>query len=349
MLQTFLCMICLAATAVKAFVSHPTPSPSLLRRHLNRIMLEPEELKLGPNQELHVKLKPTDRRTKHIRDILKVEDGDELRAGVINAGSCDDALVQWDKEGALLLNFREDHQILQAGESSRPGVDLILCLPRPSQLGCVAWLSFLFFSVHHCWLLTSLSSSHPATPERMLPVVSMMGVATLVLTGAAKVDKGYFGSHLLRFPLQRRAKLTEGLEQSGATRMPEVRVCRSLKRFLKQQADSLYPPHQCLRVAAHPARANTTPTAFGDLTIPMVLLSCSPPPCCRSSCALFYSPMRIVALQGVQRIVVAVGPEGGWEEDEELDLLREHGFQIVTLGPQVLRSDIAVISLLAIA
>lgn len=42
-------------------------------------------------------------------------------------------------------------------------------------------------------------------------------------------------------------------------------------------------------------------------------------------------------------------PEGGWEEPDELDLFMERGFQKVTLGTRVLRSDVAVVSLLALA
>jgi hypothetical protein len=40
---------------------------------------------------------------------------------------------------------------------------------------------------------------------------------------------------------------------------------------------------------------------------------------------------------------------GGWDEPFELELFAEHGFQAVTLGNRVLRSDVAVNSLLALA
>jgi len=42
-------------------------------------------------------------------------------------------------------------------------------------------------------------------------------------------------------------------------------------------------------------------------------------------------------------------PEGGWEEPYELDKFIDMGFQQITLGPRVLRSDVAVISLLTLA
>ena len=49
------------------------------------------------------------------------------------------------------------------------------------------------------------------------------------------------------------------------------------------------------------------------------------------------------------RILLAVGPESGWEEPRELDLFtKKHGFHQVTLGPRVLRSETAVPALLAL-
>ena len=58
------------------------------------------------------------------------------------------------------------------------------------------------------------------------------------------------------------------------------------------------------------------------------------------------------ALAGVPpdtRVLLAIGPERGWAEPEELDLFEQHGFRTVTLGPRTLRTDVAVISLLAVA
>ena len=51
---------------------------------------------------------------------------------------------------------------------------------------------------------------------------------------------------------------------------------------------------------------------------------------------------------GDQRVLLAIGPEGGWNAFE-LDLLSAHGFQPAGIGPRTLRSDTACIALLAIA
>ena len=44
--------------------------------------------------------------------------------------------------------------------------------------------------------------------------------------------------------------------------------------------------------------------------------------------------------------IVAVGPEGGWS-DYELRMFEAVGFRRVSLGPRVLRTDTAVVALLA--
>ena len=46
------------------------------------------------------------------------------------------------------------------------------------------------------------------------------------------------------------------------------------------------------------------------------------------------------------RAVLCVGPDRGWDEPEELEVLREHGFELLTLGPRTLRTDVALVGLL---
>jgi 16S rRNA (uracil1498-N3)-methyltransferase len=45
-------------------------------------------------------------------------------------------------------------------------------------------------------------------------------------------------------------------------------------------------------------------------------------------------------------LTVAIGPEGGWTDDE-LDSARQHGAEIVSLGPQILRIETAAIAVAA--
>jgi RsmE family RNA methyltransferase len=55
----------------------------------------------------------------------------------------------------------------------------------------------------------------------------------------------------------------------------------------------------------------------------------------------------VVAGGGHDRVVLAVGPEGGWNEFETA-LLEGHGFLAVGMGPRTLRTDTACIALLAL-
>jgi 16S rRNA (uracil1498-N3)-methyltransferase len=48
-----------------------------------------------------------------------------------------------------------------------------------------------------------------------------------------------------------------------------------------------------------------------------------------------------------QKITAVIGPEGGWE-DSEIDLARQCGFELVTLGRRILRAETAAISVAAL-
>ena len=94
---------------------------------------------------------------------------------------------------------------------------------------------------------------------------------------------------------------------------------------MKNDLEELFPAETHARVIAHPQRPSSDvepPLRMKDVTFPT-----NRPP----------------------RVVVAVGPEGGWEEPEELDRFQDLGFQQITLGKRTLRSDCAVISLLGLA
>lgn len=49
-------------------------------------MLEPEEVVKGNEESLSVTLPASDARTAHVRGVLKVENGESVRVGVVNAG-----------------------------------------------------------------------------------------------------------------------------------------------------------------------------------------------------------------------------------------------------------------------
>ncbi|CAM9512692.1 unnamed protein product [Pylaiella littoralis] len=321
----------------------------LVVRFLNRVMLEPYEVVEGEEGRLSVTLPAADSRTAHIRGVLKGESGEFLRVGVVNAGRMDDAEITWvepvdpppgapppdipgrqkDRKSSpkwmdLVIDLGPNQrQLLQPiPQERRPKVALMLAVPRPLQL------------------------------ERILPIVASLGVTTLVLCQAKKVPKFYFGSHFFRDPQSIRTKLIEGLSQCGETVLPQVVVARRLTIFLEDELERHFPKDRWVRVLAHPTRlppqiargaeGKVPATAAGveasiDETIPKPGLRFSqvePPEGCDPADA---------------GVLVAVGPEGGWVEPNELQFLESFGFQAVTLGSRVLRSDVAVSALLALA
>lgn len=60
------------------------PKPSLLRAP--RIMLEPSEVVRGEDGSLSATLDAADSRAAHVRSVLKAEDGQTVRVGVVDAG-----------------------------------------------------------------------------------------------------------------------------------------------------------------------------------------------------------------------------------------------------------------------
>jgi 16S rRNA (uracil1498-N3)-methyltransferase len=270
---------------------------------LNRFLFDPSDLE---EDEITIILPKDDYRTVHAAKVLGLRNGDTVRAGLVRQELLTDtATIQWipegkvkkaeplgngDPPGSLQISL---HDLQEPPSQLDMKVSLLLALPRPLQLG------------------------------RILPMIAQMGVDQLVLTGAKKVPKDYFGSHLFRKPEQFTEKLVEGLCQAGDVRLPQLWIRKNLRDFVAQELDVLFPKDQYARVIAHPQRVDDKSiNRMKDVVFP-----------CDTD----------------KRLLLAVGPEGGWEEPGELDGFRELGFQQVTLGTRVLRSDVAVISLLSLA
>ena len=63
---------------------------------------------------------------------------------------------------------------------------------------------------------------------------------------------------------------------------------------------------------------------------------------------VFALPPHAPRREAPSRVLLAVGPEGGWNQFE-LDLLAARGFVAVVMGPRTLRTDTACIALPALA
>ena len=235
---------------------------------MNRVILKENEC--GP-QGGRIVFQCDDRRTRHIRNVLRSRPGDTLRVGRLN-GLAGSAMIVSDDGNGVVLDARFDES------APEPWLDLILAMPRPKVM-------------HRLWA-----------------DLAAVGFARIFIVNAAKVEKYYFDSHWLDEATWR-PLLIEGLEQAGATRLPEVQIRRALRPFVEDEIPSLYP--NSAKWIAHPR----IPDAPPHPTSPQ---SGHP--------------------------VVAVGPEGGWT-DFELDLFFKAGFKPLSLGDRALRSDTACIAL----
>jgi RsmE family RNA methyltransferase len=151
-------------------------------------------------------------------------------------------------------------------------VDLVLALPRPKAL------------------------------RRVLAASASMGVDHLVLLAAARVEKSYFASPVLR-PDGIRKHLIDGLEQAQDTLLPEVHLEQRFRPFVEDRLDALLGPGE--RWLLHPGDDGPrTPSDDG-------------------------------------RLALAIGPEGGWVSFER-DLMSSRGFRPLGFGARTLRTETVV-------
>jgi len=156
-----------------------------------------------------------------------------------------------------------------------------------------------------------LALPRPKVMKRLWAPLASLGLGHIVLTNAAKVERNYFDTKWLSEE-HYRPLLIDGLMQSGDTRLPHVTVCRRFKVFVEDELDQVFAGYS--RFVCHPGGRSAVDS-----------LSSGKP----------------------GRLLLAVGPEGGWTEFE-LDLLKAHGFDSISLGRRVLRSDTACIAVLGL-
>lgn len=157
-----------------------------------------------------------------------------------------------------------------------------------------------------------LAMPRPKVLKRLWAQFAAMGVDRIILTNAEKVERCYFDSHVLEsnfyVPL-----LIEGLQQAKDTHLPRVSIHRQLKPFVEDELHQMC--RGTIKLLADPA---------GEKRV-----------------------NEILSETVGNRIMLAIGPEGGWTP-YELELLKEHGFESINMGSRILRTDTACIALLGI-
>ena len=254
---------------------------------MNRILFEKSEIVDGVATF-------DDVRAEHVLNVLHGEVGQVLKTGEVDGKIGTSVIKSIDTSCGGDLS--SDHPIIRpAGhvrisvsvchdeESQRPWVDLILAPPRPRVM------------------------------KRLLPQLATLGVGRIVLVGAKKVEKDFWGATLLKEE-NYRPLLVDGLMQAGTSILPTLETRRNFRKFVKEELDVRFPAST--RIVAHPYGA--------------------------ASCQTIEQSEQ----SNNQTLLLAIGPEGGWTDDE-VALLEEHGFARYSLGSRILRTDTATIALLA--
>jgi RsmE family RNA methyltransferase len=258
---------------------------------VNLILLDPSELDATGLARV------SDARAAHMRGVLNVAVGHEVRVGVIDGGRGIGTIAAIDGESIVM------QCAIEAVSPPRPPVDLLLAVPRPKVM------------------------------RRLWAQISAMGVGRIILTNAERVERDYFDAHTLN-EAEYRPLLIEGLQQARDTRVPEVSIHKRFKVLVEDDLDALCP--NTVRLVAHPG----TDTNADSMEGRVFRSGRNPGP---EGPGLH----GVLAVGENSRVLLAIGPEGGWN-DFELTLLGAHGFQAIGMGPRSLRSDTACIALLAL-
>ena len=217
-----------------------------------------------------------DHLAEQIVKVLRSDIGDRLRVGVINGkrgfGTITALQKKYPFAATLVLDLAEPPGDL-------PPLDLILALPRPIML------------------------------KRVLSQITTLGVGTIHLINANRVEKSFWEAGLLQ-PQEYRQHLLHGLEQAVDTRMPEIRLHPRFKPFIEDFCPTIVGAYR-YPLLAEPAGEHRLADVVGEKN---------------------------------GRILLAVGPEGGWVT-YELDKFREQGFLCCSIGERILKVDTAIIAL----
>jgi RsmE family RNA methyltransferase len=147
--------------------------------------------------------------------------------------------------------------------------------------------------------------------KRILSQVTALGVGTIHLVNANRVEKSFWEAGILQ-PEEYHSHLLQGLEQAVDTRVPDLQLHRQFKPFIEDFFPTVAGKYRHLLVA-DPAGARR----LGEV---------------------------IDSDSHDGRIALAVGPEGGWV-DYEVKKFQEQGFSCCTLGERILKVDTAVVAL----
>jgi 16S rRNA (uracil1498-N3)-methyltransferase len=147
-------------------------------------------------------------RAAHVREVLGAERGARVRVGLLE-GPVGHASVVDDDGDALTLAWPSADR---APEPPRPGVTVVLAVPRPKTL------------------------------QKLLPDLATFGVERVILLRTWKVDRAYLTSEVLR-PERVRASFHAGLMQGRRTTPPALELAPLFRPWVEDLAPGLVAEH----------------------------------------------------------------------------------------------------------
>ncbi len=222
----------------------------------------------------HIRL--TDYRAEHIVKVLQLNTGDMIRFGIINDGRGKAQVTGIRQKFPFFVDLK-----IEISESLAPvaPIDLVLALPRPIML------------------------------KRVLSQVTALGVGTIHLVHANRVEKSFWKASIVA-EKNFRPYLLHGLEQAVDTRLPEICLHRRFKPFIEDHFPTIRDRYRT-HILADPGGKSSLQLEIDNES---------------------------------GRVLLAVGPEGGWV-DYEVQKFREQGFIDCSIGERILKVDTAVIAL----
>lgn len=190
--------------------------------------------------------------------------------------------------------------------------------------------------------------------RRLYAKVAELGVGTVHICGGDKVEYAYWGSRETFAPERVRENFLKGLEQAGDTHLPDLRLHKSRRLTLALKAID---EHQQSQGHSHPNKSGDGTYVDHNQCVRTVRLFGHPDPSLPRASELLWAGRAqgvsntcppTVTLGPNDRILAAIGPEGGWT-DEEINELKEAGFQGVSMGSRTLTTTTATIALLTLA
>lgn len=179
--------------------------------------------------------------------------------------------------------------------------------PSGERLGYIHSLNLFLSAPSPLPIILVMALPRPKMLKRTLQNITAMGVKELHLIHSAKVEKSYWQSPVLQTDSINEC-LLEGLEQAKDTFMPKWSLIPRFRPFVEDQLPDLLKDR--VGLLAHPYLAKSCPV---DIQKPCVL---------------------------------ALGPEGGWNEFEVSKWL-ESGMESVHLGERILKVETVVPVLLS--